>query len=165
VTLFLILAFLTIGSALTVILHRSPVYSALALVNTLFLLAVLFVLLDAHLVAALQVIVYAGAIMVLFLFVIMLLSLTADPHESGRIGLRSAAAAGGVLLALELGLVGWGSALRAQLGDGVEIPSSYGSIESLAEQLFTKHLLPFELTSLLLLVAIVGSVVMARRRV
>src|SRR5437867_1850821 len=87
---FVVLALLLIGSALTVVLHRNPVKSAMALVVTLFLLAVVFVLLGAHMIAALQVIVYAGAIMVLFLFVIMLLNLQTDDPERGvhRTGLR-----------------------------------------------------------------------------
>ena len=82
--LFLLIAVLTVVAALTVVLHPNPVKSALALIVTLFLLAVIFVLLEAHMIAALQVIVYAGAIMVLFLFVIMLLNLQNDDPERGR---------------------------------------------------------------------------------
>jgi NADH-quinone oxidoreductase subunit J len=160
VILFFFLAILMIASALTVILHRRPVYSALALVNTLFLIAVMFLLLNAELIALLQVIVYAGAIMVLFLFVIMLLSLSGEESGGGRLGVRGLAALSGLLLTIELGAV---SAAGARVST-TQIAGSYGSTETLAERLFTRHLLPFELTSVLLLVAIVGAVVMARRK-
>jgi len=160
VILFFFLAILMVASALTVVVHRRPIYSALALINTLFLIAVMFVLLDAQLLAYLQVIVYAGAIMVLFLFVIMLLSLEGEERGTGRLGLRGLAAISGLVLAIELSALSAAGA-RASVA---QVPSSYGTTESLAERLFTRHLLPFELTSVLLLVAIVGAVVMARRK-
>jgi NADH-quinone oxidoreductase subunit J len=160
VTLFYVLAILAVVSALTVILHRSPIYSALALVNTLFLIAVMFVQLDAHLIAFLQVIVYAGAIMVLFLFVIMLLSAGDETRLEGRAGLRSAAVLAGVLLAAELGALG----VTAESPSDAPVPAGFGTTEALATRLFTTHLLAFELTSVLLLVAVVGAVVMARRK-
>jgi len=105
--LFLVVAVLTVVAALAVVLHPNPVKSALALVVTLFLLAVVFVLLEAHMIAALQVIVYAGAIMVLFLFVIMLLNLRSDDPERGRrrSALRALAWLGGIVLAAELALL------------------------------------------------------------
>jgi len=160
VILFFFLAILMIASALTVVVHRRPIYSALALINTLFLIAVMFALLDAQLLAYLQVIVYAGAIMVLFLFVIMLLSLEGEERGAGRLGLRGLAALSGLILAIEIGALS-SAGTRASVA---QVPSSYGTTESLAERLFTRHLLPFELTSVLLLVAIVGAVVMARRK-
>jgi NADH-quinone oxidoreductase subunit J len=158
--LFYVVAFLTVASALTVVLHRNPVYSALALVFTLFQIAVLFVMLDAHLIAFLQVIVYAGAIVVLFLFVIMLLSLEPEEPLVGRLTLRTAVLAMATLLTLELGAV----TLGAQPAPAKTPPEGFGSVASVAESLFTRHLLPFELTSVLLLVAVVGAVVMARRK-
>src|SRR5205809_6753642 len=103
---FAFIAALLVLSALTVVLHPNPVKSAMALVATLFLLAVVFVFLGAHMIAALQVIVYAGAIMVLFLFVIMLLNLQDDGFRGegmARPGLRIAAWLGGAVLAVELG--------------------------------------------------------------
>jgi NADH-quinone oxidoreductase subunit J len=160
VILFVVVAVLAVASALTVILHKNPVYCALALVNTLFLIAVLFVQLDAHLVAFLQIIVYAGAIMVLFLFVLMLLAVPDEVPLEGKRGFRSAAAVAALLLAAE--------AMAVVLGGHAQsvapMPVGFGSTEVLAERLFTAQLLPFELTSLLLLVAVVGAVVMARRR-
>ena len=159
--LFYLLAILSIASAMVVILHRSPIYSALALVNTLFLIAVMFVLLDAQLIAFLQVIVYAGAIMVLFLFVIMLLGAGDEVRLEGRAGLRSVVAVTAIAFAAEIGALvvsGMGGSVRDSL------PADFGSTPAIAERLFTTHLLSFELTSVLLLVAVVGAVVMARRK-
>lgn len=159
-TAFFVLALLLVLSALGVILSRNPIRSALSLVVTLFLLAVLFVLLDAHLVAALQVVVYAGAIMVLFLFVIMLLNLQSEPRREGPALRRGAAwVTAGLMLALLLAGV-WRGAGAAAGG----LPPEFGTTAALSQRLFTHFVLPFEITSLLLLVAIVGAVVLARRR-
>jgi NADH-quinone oxidoreductase subunit J len=159
VPLFLVLAVLTIASALVVVVHRSPIYSALGLVGTLFLLAVFFIGLDAHMVAVLQIIVYAGAIVVLFLFVIMLLNLQVEERSTVSPSLFGVALAGGVALG-GLTLLG---IIRTPLGAPVPVHAGYGGTESLGERLFTVWLLPFELTSLLLLVAIVGAVVVGKK--
>ncbi|MGH7964594.1 MAG: NADH-quinone oxidoreductase subunit J family protein [Candidatus Binatia bacterium] len=157
---FFALALPLIVVAALVILHPNPVYSALFLVLTLFLLAVYFLFLDAHMVAVLQIIVYAGAIMVLFLFVIMLLNLQTDPQESQRKGLRWAAGVGGGLLVAELFLL----LRRAPTSvDHSPLPEGFGTVTALSERLFTDFLLPFEITSVLLLVAVVGAVVLAKR--
>jgi NADH-quinone oxidoreductase subunit J len=160
--LFLVLAVSTVIAALTVVLHPNPVKCALALVVTLFLLAVVFVLLEAHMIAALQIIVYAGAIMVLFLFVIMLLNLQSDDPERGRprFALRALAWAGGGILAVELALLTRG----APVGTPGAAPAGYGGAQAVAKSLFTDFLLPFELTSILLLVAVVGAVVLAQKQ-
>lgn len=158
---FYLLAILSIVSALVVVLHRSPIYSALALVNTLFLIAVMFVLLDAHLVAFLQVIVYAGAIMVLFLFVLMLLSAGDEVELEAGPGVRATATIAVVLLAIELGGLAMMPTRTTQAG---LLPESFGTTAALAQRLFTTHLLSFELTSVLLLVAVVGAVVISRRK-
>src|SRR2546422_989340 len=159
---FFALALPLVVAAAMVILHPNPVYSALSLVLTLFLLAVYFLFLDAHMVAALQIIVYAGAIMVLFLFVIMLLNLQSDPQEHQRKGLRTAALIGGALLVAELFLL----LRRTPDGGGQSpLPEGYGTVIALSERLFTHFLLPFEITSVLLLVAVVGAVVLAKRQI
>jgi NADH-quinone oxidoreductase subunit J len=158
--LFGVFAVLLTASALGVVLQRSPIRCALSLVVTLFLLAVVFLYLDAQLVAALQVIVYAGAIMVLFLFVIMLLNLQEDPAAMTRAGGRAAAALLGSLFLLALARFSIGSP-SARMSPAT--PVGFGSTEMLAEQLFTRFLLAFEVTSILLLVAIVGAVVLAKR--
>jgi NADH-quinone oxidoreductase subunit J len=160
IPLFLVLAVLTVASSLVVVMHRSPIYSALGLVGTLFMLAVVFIGLDAHMVAVLQIIVYAGAIVVLFLFVIMLLNLQAEERSMVRAPLIGVGAAGGLALG---GLVLFGI-VRTQLGPPVPVHAGFGGTQPLAERLYTVYLLPFELTSLLLLVAIVGAVVIGRKR-
>lgn len=156
---FALLAILILVSALGVILARNPVRSALCLVMTLFFLAVLYLFLDAHLVGALQIIVYTGAIMVLFLFVIMLLNLQEDPEE--RSAVITLGAAGGlcaVFVGLLIYMVGnnTGIAGPAQAG--------FGTIQTVAQALFLRLMLPFEITSVLMLVAIVGAVVLAKRK-
>jgi NADH-quinone oxidoreductase subunit J len=158
---FLALAALVIGSALAVVLHPNPVKSAMALVLTLFLLAVLFVLLEAHMIAALQIIVYAGAIMVLFLFVIMLLNLGDEALLAQRrrhlVQRAVAWTLGGLLTVLLVGLVTGGSGGRV-----AEAPEGYGGAITVARSLFTDYVLPFELAGLLL-VAVIGPVVLAQR--
>jgi NADH-quinone oxidoreductase subunit J len=167
--LFLILAVLLTLSALSVVLQPSPVRSALSLVTTLFLMAVMFLLLDAQLVAALQVIVYAGAIVVLFLFVIMLLNLQDEPRAMARLGTRLAAVSLGSLFLLALirffvtpqQLPASGP---AGTGMATAVPADFGSAQVLGARLFTHFLLAFEVTSVLLLVAIIGAVVLAKRK-
>ncbi len=158
---FFALAIPLVVIAVMVIAHPSPVYSALFLVLTLFLLAVYFLFLDAHMVAALQIIVYAGAIMVLFLFVIMLLNLQTDTQRSQQRGLGRAAIIGGVILVAELGLLLQRSS--SEQAERAELPENFGTVEALGSQLFTTYLLPFEITGILLLVAVVGAVVLAKR--
>ena len=160
VPIFLLLAVLTVASALVIVIHRNPIYSALGLVSTLFLMALLFVGLEAHMVAVLQIIIYAGAIVVLFLFVIMLLNLQVEERETVPRPLIGAAVVGGVALGL-LVLLGIG---LTPLAPPAPVQPGYGGTQPLAERLFTAYLLPFELTSLLLLVAIVGAVVVGKRK-
>jgi NADH-quinone oxidoreductase subunit J len=110
----------------------------------------------------LQIIVYAGAVMVLFLFVIMLLNLQRDSHEHQTKGLRTAAIVGGAVLVAELFFL----LSRAPNGAGQNaLPEGYGTVQALSEKLFTDFLLPFEITSVLLLVAVVGAVVLAKRQI
>jgi NADH-quinone oxidoreductase subunit J len=157
---FLVLAALTVATALTVVVHPNPVHGACALVVTLFLLSVFFVGLDAELVAVLQVIVYAGAIVVLFLFVIMLLNLQAEVRSTGGPALVAVASAAGLALAVLVV-----AALRRSTQPPLPgIAAGYGHTQAISERLFTAYLLPFELTSVLLLVAIVGAVALGRKR-
>jgi len=158
---FLLLAVLLVAAALTVVAHPSPVYSACALVVTLFLLSVFFVALDAQLVAVLQVIVYAGAIVVLFLFVIMLLNLTQpESRPTAGVPVVAVAVGGGIGIAALVA-----AALRRVPPAGAPaLPEGFGDTAALARRLFTAYVLPFELTSVLLLVAIVGAVGLASRK-
>jgi NADH-quinone oxidoreductase subunit J len=164
--LFYILAVLAVVSAISVISQRSPMSSVISLVVCFFALAVLYLLLNAHFVAVLQVIVYAGAIMVLFLFVIMMLNLRGPEAPHSFHGLHKLAAVALVLCLVCL--VTFGLAHRVVLGQPgeatEEVMAQAGNTEMLAELLFQRYLLPFEAVSILLLVAIVGAIVMASRR-
>ena len=159
-------AALAVGSALACIIGRSAVASALWLVVTLFSLAALFVVLDAQFIAVLQVLVYAGAIMVLFLFVIMLLNLGragGGPTDlKGPLGLGIGVLLAGLLLVQLLTLR---RAAGGPAGGGTGlVAAGQGMIASVARPLFTAYLVPFEITSILLLAAIVGAVVLAKRK-
>ena len=160
-TLFYLLGFLTIISALFVVLNRNPVYSAVMLVFCFFSLAALYVLLEAYFVAVLEIIVYAGAIMVLFLFVIMLINVGNEMKTSKY--LQKTKAIPLFLMSLFLLnillLILWRS-------EGLHQPSTIstvGSIAAIGQALFTKYVLPFEIASLLLLVALIGTVYLAKR--
>jgi len=160
-TAFYLLAVPTVIAASGVLFLRNPVHCALSLVVALFLIAVGYVALDAHLIAALQIIVYAGAVMVLFLFVIMLLNLQPDPDEAAHPLLKLGAAACAIALA---------TLVATAVGDWSEtapepavVPADFGTTRVVARSLFNDHVVAFELTSVLLLVAVVGAVVLARR--
>ncbi len=166
---FVIAAAAALAGALGVVLSRNAVHSALMLVMTLFAVAVLFVAQDAHFLAAVQVIVYAGAVVVLFLFVIMLLGV--DRSTSLHLGSlrfqRWAAFGFGVgALAVAAGAIAFvANPTTGQRSlSGVQPPSGeYAGISALGRSLFSDYLYAFELTSLLLVVAVVGTVVLARK--
>jgi NADH-quinone oxidoreductase subunit J len=154
-----------LGGAIGVIMARKPVHAALSLVTTLFSVAVFFVMQGAHFLAAVQVIVYAGAIVVLFLFVIMLLGIDReDAHDEPLRAQRPLALAVGVALFAGLILV---AKILVPTGASAERGSAtqgeVANVERLARSLFTDFLWPFEITSALLVIAVVGAVVLARR--
>lgn len=158
-----------LGGALGVVLNSNPVHAALSLVATLFGIAVLFVAQEAHFLAAVQVIVYAGAIVVLFLFVLMLLGvdraedLTVEPLRGHRI---AAIVVGLGILALPLLALAStdGEATGARPADAAEqVDDGVADIDQLGESLFTDYLFAFEVTSVLLVIAVVGAVVLARK--
>jgi NADH-quinone oxidoreductase subunit J len=163
--IFVVSGLATLGGAVGVILSRNPVHAALSLVMTLFAVAVLFVAQEAHFLAAVQVIVYAGAIVVLFLFVIMLLGV--DRVENIAVeplrGQRPLAVMTAVVVLLEVLLLArseWSTGAPSVTGPA----SGPGSnVEKVATALFTRHTLAFEVTSVLLVIAVVGAVVLARR--
>lgn len=162
---FAVSAAIVLLGALGVVASRNPVHSALMLVMTLFGVAVLFVAQEAHFLAAVQVIVYAGAIVVLFLFVIMLLGV--DQQENVRVEplriQRPLALVLGALVLAEVILLGkaeW--ATGAPTGSGSLSPDT-PNVEQLARSIFTDYLLAFEATSVLLVIAVVAAVVLARR--
>ncbi len=158
---FFLLATFLVGFSLLVILAQNPVHSALALVAALFIMAVLFLTLNAPMVAALQILVYAGAIMVLFLFVLMLLNPGTVERGSALAWGLTAAASG--LLALELIRFVMPGPYPIQALPTNQIGSQFGSPEALGQTLFTDFVLSFEVASVLLLLAIVGAVTLARR--
>ena len=166
---FAVAAVIVLSGAIGVVTARNPVHSALMLVLTLFGVAVLFVSLEAQFLAAVQVIVYAGAIVVLFLFVIMLLGV--DKEENVDVdtlkGQRPAAlviGAIGLVLLIVIGSSIWSASVT---GAPSVAGRAYGpglpNVERLARIIFTRYLLPFEVTSALLVIAVVGAVVLARR--
>ena len=161
--LFYSVACFTIISALFVVLNRNPVYSAVMLVLCFFSIATLYLLLEAYFVAVLEIIIYAGAIMVLFLFVIMLLDLD---REAALPKLKKFDKA----LSLFLVVIIFLGILTLTMWAGGDLhqalnPSSVGDITAVGKALFTDFLLPFEVASLLLLVALIGTVYLAKRRV
>jgi NADH-quinone oxidoreductase subunit J len=169
---FLVAALIVLSGSIGVVLSRNPVHAALFLIQTLFGVAVLFLVVEAHFLAAIQVIVYAGAIVILFLFVIMLLGV--DTAENLRVdpilGQRPAAVVtGGAILGLLLAIINSTDALtgiRSNTGslDAVdEFGDPLPNVNQLAQTIFTDHVFSFEVTGLLLTVAVVGAVVMARR--
>jgi len=162
VVVFWIFAIPLLASAGGVLLARNPVNAAMSLVAAFFFLAGIYVLLMAHLLAFLQVLVYAGAIMVLFLFVIMLLTTGDENYARARVKAMQVAGvfgAAGVMAVV----------VRAvqQLGPMPMrvVSPEFGTVKAVGRILFTQYLLPFEATSLLLLVAIVGAVVVAKQRI
>jgi NADH-quinone oxidoreductase subunit J len=159
--LFIFLAAVSIIAAAGVILQRHPVHSLLSLVLTLIVIGLLFIGLGATTVGLLQMIVYAGAIMILFLFVIWLLNLQSQPLEAGRLALKFLGTLGSAALIAEL-LV-FVLHLPAPMGQSGPVPEDFGSIGRLAQGLFTGYLIAFEVTSILLLVGVVGGVALARR--
>lgn len=160
--LFYLFAALALGSAVAMALNvRNTVAAALSLVVTMIALAGVFVLLEAYLVGAVQIMVYAGAIVVLFLFVVMLLNLRTDLFSPARSVLPRVL---GVVASLAL-LAVLVPRVARHLPALAELPAGFGGFRSVGLALFTKYLLPLEATSLLLLAAIVGAVVLAKRRI
>ncbi|MGB8992987.1 MAG: NADH-quinone oxidoreductase subunit J [Desulfobaccales bacterium] len=161
-TLFFILGGVALVSGGLVVFQKHPLRSALWLIVNFFAVAGIYLLAHAEFIAAIQVIVYAGAIMVLFLFVIMLLNIR-QPEESPKIPFIGQKL-GGIILAGFTGLILIYGVAKAVLPAAKEMAPGLGNTESIARSLFTDYLLPFEVTSVLLLVAIVGAVVLAKSK-
>ena len=163
--IFYPLAGLCVMLALGVILNNSPIGSALCLIGMMLGLAVIFVLQQAHFIAVLQVIIYAGAIMVLFMFVIMLLNLKEnDTHWVSR--------ERNTLLSILTGLLAAGALYKiidiifsGELDSPKVTPDSFGTVATVGESLFTDFVLPFEVASILLLAAMIGAVVLAKSKI
>ena len=166
---FYLFGVIALASALTFVTRKSPVAAALWLVNTMFSLAALFVMLDAQFIGVMQVLVYAGAIMVVFLFVVMLLNLghPSELADARGLGWKLAAGLVGLGLISEIMVI-----IRAKLPAQLIVPRDYNeqqlqklnAVGTIAAPLFKDYLLAFELTSVLLLVAIAGAVILGRGR-
>jgi NADH-quinone oxidoreductase subunit J len=159
---FYLFGLIAVASALFFVTRKSPVAAALWLVQTLFSLAALYVMMDAQFIGAIQIFVYAGAIMVVFLFVVMLLNLGHASEIADFRGKWGKLAGGLVGLALVAQIL---VLLRQQLPRAPRAePRVEGVINSIADPLFRDYLLAFEVTSILLLAAIIGAVILAKRR-
>ena len=165
---FYLFGIIAVASALAFVTRKSPVAAALWLVNTMFSLAALYVLLDAHFIGAIQVLVYAGAIMVVFLFVIMLLNLGhADAGDARGMGWKLAAGLVGLALLAQVFAL-----TRVNVPEALALPenavadqvAATGAIAPVAGPLFHEYLLAFEVTSVLLLAAVVGAVILGKQR-
>lgn len=157
---FYFCAAVAVVAALTVILQKNAVYSALALIACFFSVAVLFFQLGAEFIAAIQVIVYAGAIMVLFLFVVMLIEPESETFATNRIKKVTVFAVPGAAI---FGLLLLWAVPTIGVSGSESSPPSIGGIEPIARSLFSDYLLPFEVTSILILVAVLGAMVLAKR--
>ena len=156
----IILGGLTIGSALMVILSMHPVRSILYLIVTFFLISANYVMMNAQFLAIVNIIVYAGAIMVLFLFVLMMLNLSKENEPKGSIKMTAAAViAGGSLFTVLIASLK-NAITSVQSVNAVE---DQGLVKNLGHELFTTYVLPFEMSSVLFIAAIVGAVLLAKR--
>ncbi len=160
--LFIVFGLICVAGAINLLVQRHPISSALSLVVVMASLALIYLLLGAEFVAAIQVIVYAGAIMVLFVFVIMLLNAGAEERTRGSRMALIVGVPGVIILA---GTVGWMLVSGSGRLGGVNLvgPSSFGETHAIARLLFKEFLLPFEITSVLILIAIMGAVVLGKR--
>lgn len=162
--LFYFVALVAVGSAVLVVTCKNPVNSALALVNTFFCLATFYVMLNAPFMAAIQIMVYAGAIMVLIVFVIMLLNLGSVSAKKVTHAVGGALLMAALVLFQTIYFLNRSDATGAE-GEAAALVKSVGHTEAIGREMFVNFLLPFEITSILLLVAIVGAVVLAKREV
>jgi len=160
--IFFACAIVAVISAILVIVQKNPVASVIFLIMAFFAQAILYIQLAAVFVAVLQIVVYAGAIMVLFLFVIMLLNLRRDEFGPEKHPLhRWVTRLFAIVLVAELVII----IIRGFVREGkADIAAQFGSVEQVGTALFTKYVFPFELTSILLIVAIIGAVVLAKRK-
>lgn len=163
--LFVVMGISALAGAVTVVVARNPIYSAMGLLGTLFSVAVLYVVQLAHLVAAVQIIVYAGAVMTLFLFVIMMVGVDKEESRNEELPLQR------VMVGALAGVVIVAAGVITVVGDFDWVPaaattitedSTNGTVQAIAEPLFTDWVLAFEATALLLTIAAAGAIVLAQ---
>ncbi|RLB72437.1 MAG: NADH-quinone oxidoreductase subunit J [Deltaproteobacteria bacterium] len=165
VILFYLTASVAVISAIFVTQCRNPVNSALNLITTFLCLAVFYIMLESPFMAAIQIMVYAGAIMVLIVFVIMLLNLGLAVKERYTHGMAGAGVLAALVLFVSAYFLGAGEATGTGGSVTSEVIASYGHTELIGRAMFVDFLLPFEIASILLLVAIVGAVILSKREV
>ena len=163
VLLFFVCAAMAVLGAILLIVAREPIHSALSLVLVMVSLAVLYLLLGAEFIAAVQIIVYAGAIMVLFVFVIMLLNAGVEERTSWSKMAKYAGMPLAIFLLLEIAHWVWRAKVGAKVANGAGAAQAAFSTRGLAMALFKQYLFPFEATSILILIAILGALVLAKR--
>lgn len=165
--LFYIFGIGVLAAGAQVVLRRNPVYGALSLVACFFFLAGIYVLLAAHLIAILQIMIYAGAVMVLFVFVIMLLNLKEEELGEQRLTVFKGLGLAAVLLSVAV--IAWRALGPAYPGaparDNALLLPGFGGVKTVGRVLYISSVLPFEITSLLLLVAVVAAVVVAKGKI
>ena len=166
-TIFYIFAALSVFGALGVLLLKNPIHCALSLVGTFFCLGSIYVMLNAEFVAVIQVLIYAGAIMVLFLFVLMLLSSKDTDMPSRKLTIGNILAcllSLGIFFQISFLFTGNKLILGPKGEYPIEVVEEIGSIALIGRLLFTDYILPFEIIAILLLVAVIGAVVIAKRK-
>ncbi|PLX87283.1 MAG: NADH-quinone oxidoreductase subunit J [Desulfuromonas sp.] len=163
--LFYLVALVSVISAFFVTKCRNPINSALCLVTTFLCLAVFYVMLQAPFMAAIQIMVYAGAIMVLIIFVIMLLNIGSVGKSRYTHGVAGAIVLSFLSFIVAAKFIAGGTVSKAVGDISAEVVQSYGHTELIGKAMFTEFLLPFEIASILLLVAIVGAVILSKRKV
>jgi len=166
--LFIIIGLITIVCALCVVFQKNPIYSAIFLIQTMVSLAVLYVLLHAPFIAAAQIMIYAGAVMVLFVFVIMLLNLSKEDVEGGKDKLmfqKVSAILLGLILFVVIGVVTLKTVFLGTKGEYTpERINEIGNTQLVGKLLFTDYVFPFEIASILLFAAILGAIVLAKKK-
>ncbi|MBM4066274.1 MAG: NADH-quinone oxidoreductase subunit J [Planctomycetes bacterium] len=164
--LFYIVATIAVVTGVYLIFEKNPVFSALFLIQTMVCIAVLYILLEAQFIAAVQIIVYAGAIMVLFLFVIMLLNLNIKEEAKNALPFqRIPAVVMGIVLFAAICMIIKSKLLQGKHGEyTTAYVNSVGNTKLIGNLLFTDYLLPFEITSILLFVAAIGAIMLAKRK-
>lgn len=164
--IFIILAVIATGSAVNILVQRHPIYSALSLILTFIALAGIYIQMHAEFIAVMQIVVYTGAIMVLFVFVIMLLNVREEPVSNPSLHLiKYFGLPLSILLMVQISFI----VVKAFSGYGISLspsaPDLAGNTAAIGKELYTRYLLPFEVTSILLLVAIIGAIVMAKKEI
>ena len=161
--IFFIFAALAVLAALGVVLARNPLHSALSLIGTMVCLAVIYLLLHADFIAALQIAVYAGAVMMLMIFVVFLVDMGPDANDKRTNNLKLVGVfVGGLIVVTLAAVISIPTGVKGEMSEAFLM--EHGTVQYISEQLFTNYLLPFELASILLLVGLVGAVALAKKK-